>query len=130
MCIQSVLNHLPPPRLFPTDTSQNAFGLQLVRVVAHTGFTQVESFGQLLAGDGRVLLDDVDHRFLGGEQFLMDSLMASLMDSGRLALGGLFTRLLVPLSICGLPLNQAIGQQPVAQLQTARDIPDKTVSSI
>ena len=39
-------------------------------------------------------------------------------------------RHLVPLSICGLLLNQTIGQQPVAQIQTARDIPDKIVSSI
>ena len=80
-CIQSVFSHLPPPRLFPSDTPQNSFGLQLIRVVAHTGFTQVQSCGQLLAGDGWVLLNDVDHRFLGGEQFLMASFMASLMDS-------------------------------------------------
>ena len=92
-CIQSVFDYLPPPRLLSTDTSQNTFGLQLVRIVAHTGFTQVQPFRQRLASNGWVLLDDVDHRFFGGEQFLMDSLLASFMASGWLFLDSAFLRL-------------------------------------
>jgi len=91
--LQSLLDHLPPPRLFPTDTSHNAFGLQLVRIVTHTGLTQVESFSQRLAGDGWISLDDVDHRFFGWGQFLMDSLLASFMASERLFLDSAFLRL-------------------------------------